>query len=69
MKQNYSTYKHLLNVEDERLFCERLLAEHDTAVVPGSFFEAPGWVRLGFGVDEPILREGLAALGRALDGA
>jgi len=57
----------LHKLQDTTLFCERLLTEQDTQVVPGSFFGAPGHVRLGFGVAQPILREGLARLARALD--
>ncbi len=57
----------LEGVDDTHAFVDRLLAEHGTLVVPGEFFEAPGHVRLGFGVDEAILREGLERIGRALD--
>jgi aspartate/methionine/tyrosine aminotransferase len=54
-------------VSDSMAFVERLEREHDTLVVPGAFFEAEGFVRLGFGAEPEILREGLARLGRALD--
>ncbi len=57
----------LHQLPDTTDFCERLLAEQDTLLVPGRFFEAPGHVRLGFGVAEPILREGLARLSGALE--
>jgi aspartate/methionine/tyrosine aminotransferase len=44
------------------------LQESDTAVAPGTFFGVPDHFRLGFGVEEEILLEGLrrleAALGR-----
>jgi aspartate/methionine/tyrosine aminotransferase len=46
---------------------ERLEAEHETTVVPGEQFERPGCFRLGFGVPEATLREGLSRIGRALD--
>jgi len=46
--------------------CDRLREEHDTLVVPGSFFEAPQHVRIGFGIDEGDLREGLSRLSRVL---
>ncbi len=52
---------------DTRAFAERLLEEHDTAVVPGAFFDAPGHVRIAFGCAAETLEHGLEALGRALD--
>ena len=58
----------LARVDDTEAFVERLLEEHGTLVVPGEFFEAPGHVRLGFGVEEETLREGLVRIGLALDG-
>jgi aspartate/methionine/tyrosine aminotransferase len=57
----------LERVTDTPAFCARLLAERDTLLVPGDFFEAPGHVRLGFGIDQEILAEGLARVGAALD--
>lgn len=54
-------------LEDTRAFCERLAREDEVVVVPGEFFGAPGCVRIGFGVDEATLREGLARLGTRLD--
>jgi hypothetical protein len=57
----------LHHVADAPAFCERLLAERDTLLVPGDFFAAPRHVRLGFGVDHDVLVEGLDRLGAALD--
>jgi aspartate/methionine/tyrosine aminotransferase len=54
-------------VGDTASFVDGLLRRYDTLVVPGEFFEAPGWVRLGFGIPIPDLEEGLARIGRALD--
>lgn len=59
----------LERVRDTVVFAERLLARFDTLVVPGEFFGAPGFVRVGFGVDQDILDEGLSRLGQALDEA
>ncbi len=53
-------------VTDTGNLCDRLLSEHDTLVVPGSFFGAPSHIRIGFGLDEAELREGLARLSLAL---
>jgi aspartate/methionine/tyrosine aminotransferase len=47
-------------------FLDRLRAEHDTGAVPGRFFESPGHIRIGMGVDSPIFAEGLRRLGMAL---
>ena len=41
--------------------------EHDTQLVPGEFFGRPGYVRLGFGIEQAPLREALRRLGVALD--
>jgi aspartate/methionine/tyrosine aminotransferase len=57
----------LERVTDARAFCERLAREREVIVVPGDFFGAPGCVRIGYGCDEAILREGLRRLGEALD--
>lgn len=48
-------------------FAQHLRERYDTQVVPGSFFEAPGAVRLSFGVSPTILEQGLANLSAALD--
>ena len=48
-------------------FAERLMAERETAIVPGRFFGAPAHFRLGFSGETEPLRGGLAAIGAALD--
>ena len=48
-------------------FMEHLRERYDTQVVPGSFFEAPGFIRLSFGVDPADLEEALANVSAALD--
>ena len=40
-------------------FVEHLRDRYDTQVVPGTFFEAPGFIRLSFGVDPAMLEEAL----------
>jgi aspartate/methionine/tyrosine aminotransferase len=47
---------------------ERLLREHGLLFAPGSFFEAPGTMRISWGAPEERLAEGLEILGRALGG-
>jgi len=56
----------LLSVPDSGPFCDRLLTERSTLLVPGRFFEAPGFVRLGFGCEPDALAAGLEQLGEAL---
>jgi aspartate/methionine/tyrosine aminotransferase len=48
-------------------FAQHLRDRYDTQVVPGGFFEAPGAVRVSFGVDPTILEQGLGNLSAALD--
>lgn len=48
-------------------FAQHLRDRYDTQVVPGSFFEAPGAVRVGFGIDPALLEQGLANVSAALD--
>ncbi|RPH92280.1 pyridoxal phosphate-dependent aminotransferase, partial [candidate division KSB1 bacterium] len=47
---------------DDRIFCERLLSEQDTAVFPGHFFECPGAIRVCFGGPQDEVAEGLKRL-------
>ena len=46
---------------------EHLRRRYDTQVVPGSMFEAPGFVRLSFGIDPGDLEQGLANFSATLD--
>ena len=52
--------------DDTTRFVERLLAEHETGVIPGRFFESPGHIRIGLGVAPEVLTEGLARISQAL---
>lgn len=60
-------FPRIRGVEDATRFAERLLAERDTAIVPGHFFGAPAHFRVGFSGVTDSLREGLLRLGAALD--
>jgi aspartate/methionine/tyrosine aminotransferase len=51
----------------DQTFAEHLRSAHDTQVVPGSFFGAPGLVRLSFAIDAEPLERGLANFSAALD--
>lgn len=48
-------------------FTEHLRERYETQVVPGSMFEAPGYVRVSFGIDPSTLEQGLANISAALD--
>ena len=48
-------------------FCAHLRERYDTQVVPGSFFEAPGTVRLAFAGEPEVLEVGLRNFSAALD--
>jgi hypothetical protein len=50
-------------------FVDRLFVEHETLVVPGTFFGAPHHIRLGFGGPTAEVREGLARLAAAIAAA
>jgi aspartate/methionine/tyrosine aminotransferase len=52
---------------ESRDLVNRLKEKYDTLVVPGDFFWAKGYVRIGLGGPEDILRAGLKNLGSALD--
>jgi hypothetical protein len=56
-----------LHEADEGGLVRLLETEYDATVAPGSMFEAPGHVRVGFGMETPELEEGLQRLGEALD--
>jgi aspartate/methionine/tyrosine aminotransferase len=56
-------------VDDTSSLADRLLREHETAIVPGRFFEAPAHFRLGFGGATEALAGGLERVGRVLDRA
>jgi aspartate/methionine/tyrosine aminotransferase len=60
-------FPRITGVADTRPFAGRLLEERQTAIVPGSFFEAPSHFRLGFGGRTEAVRAGLEALAAALD--
>jgi len=52
--------------KDDVAFCEALLAEKNVALVPGTAFLQPGWVRLSYSCSEEHIREGVRRLGEFL---
>ncbi|HUN69788.1 MAG TPA: pyridoxal phosphate-dependent aminotransferase [Burkholderiales bacterium] len=57
---------HFSRVGEGDSFAARLRAECDTSVVPGRFFEMPGYVRIGMGVNSEMFAEGLRRMEQAL---
>jgi len=47
-------------------FCEQLLKDHKTLVIPGRFFEVKDGFRLSFGMDPVMLMRGLEAVEKTL---
>ena len=54
-------------VRDTRQLASELMERHQTAVVPGAFFDAPEHIRIAFGADADTVTAGLSALGQVLD--
>jgi hypothetical protein len=55
------------DIVDTRELAARLERDHDTAIVPGHFFEAPRHIRIAFGMSREIVEAGLERLGIVLD--
>jgi aspartate/methionine/tyrosine aminotransferase len=62
-------FARLAGIDDTQAFESRAAREHDVDFVPGEFFEAPGHVRVSFGLEPAALDEALARLSRALEAA
>lgn len=60
-------FPRLIGAEDTRAFVESLARDHDTAVVPGKFFEAPAHFRIATGGEPRAFAAALAVVGDALD--
>jgi len=63
------TLPQLSSVSDVEVFCRRLARTYSVLLVPGTCFNCPEHVRLGFGSSPKILNEGLTRLSAALRGA
>jgi aspartate aminotransferase len=55
-----------LNIQDDVAFCQYLLT-HGVAVVPGSAFGAPGYIRLSTALSEENLTEAVARIKKAVN--
>jgi aspartate/methionine/tyrosine aminotransferase len=61
-------FPRLSGTEDAGPFVDRLFRETGTAVAPGRYFGSPAHFRIAFGGDPGAVRQGLASIGRFLDG-
>jgi aspartate/methionine/tyrosine aminotransferase len=52
---------------DADRFADHLVRRYGTLVVPGRFFESPGYIRISFGCTPSVLSRGLANITRALN--
>jgi capreomycidine synthase len=55
-----SAFLRLPEITDVDGFCHRLVAEHKTLLVPGSCFNSPAFVRIGFGGSTAEFEQGLS---------
>lgn len=53
--------------QDSLTLVERVRREGDCLLVPGDHFRVPRSLRIGFGPDEEVLRDGLTRFGRVVD--
>lgn len=53
-------------IEDDVLFAEKLLNEAGVALVPGSAFGSPGYMRLSFATSMEVLQDAIGRLAKAL---
>ena len=56
-----------LGISSEEL-CKRLLQEKDVLLVPGTCFDMDGFLRIGFGNDTGVLKEGLSRFKEFING-
>ncbi len=57
-----------LGIDNDVTFCEQVLERAEVALVPGSAFGAPGYVRLSYATDMDTLKEAMARLAKFVGG-
>jgi aspartate/methionine/tyrosine aminotransferase len=62
-------FPRIKGTEDATPFVDAVMRDHNTALGPGHFFDAPAHFRLGYGGDTDKIRAGLAHVSAVLDGA
>ncbi len=53
-------------IDGDPSLCDYLIEEAKVAVVPGSAFYAPGFVRLSYATSQANIEKGVARMGEAL---
>jgi aspartate/methionine/tyrosine aminotransferase len=61
-----TAFPRVRGVDDTSAFVDRLVADYDTIVVPGRYFQAPQHIRISFGGKPEMVKEALSRLDRAL---
>jgi aspartate/methionine/tyrosine aminotransferase len=61
-----TAFPRVKGVDDTSALVERLIADYDTVVVPGHFFQSPQHIRVSFGGKTEMLVEALARLDQGL---
>jgi len=61
-----TAFPRVRGVADTSAFVDRLISNHDTIVVPGRYFQAPGHIRISFGGKPEMVKESLRRLDAAL---
>lgn len=56
-----------LGIDDDVALCEQILEQAEVALVPGSAFGAPGYVRLSYATDMATLKEAMQRLSKFFD--
>ena len=65
-KGGVSAFPRLIDIPDVEVFCHQLAQERKVLLVPGSCFNHPSHVRLGFGCSTSDLEQGLAHVSQLL---
>jgi aspartate/methionine/tyrosine aminotransferase len=61
-----TAFPRVKGVDDTTIFVDKLIAQYDTIVVRGRFFQAPEHIRISFGGRTEMVTEALSRLDRAL---
>jgi aspartate/methionine/tyrosine aminotransferase len=59
-------FPRILGVDDTKALARRVREKHGVQLTPGEYFRSPGSLRIGFGGDPALTKEGLDALSKEL---
>jgi aspartate/methionine/tyrosine aminotransferase len=62
-----TAFPRVKGVDDTSVFVDRLIADYDTIVVPGRYFQSPQHIRISFGGKTEMVKEALSRLDAALN--